>query len=934
MSRVLLLWAQRHSCAGEWGRLGRILTAIAIVATVVAPPTAQAQTSTASLSVQVVGQDNDPLPGVAVEVLNSDSGLLRTAITDESGSVSILALPPGPYEVTASLEGMHSPDPETATLRIGQRARLELVLMPQVTEAMTVTGKVPLIDVNRLDSSTNIVPEQIESLPVADRQFEKLAFLAPGVQRDRTTAFDRTGAPVIGSAGNSAVATVLVDGVDFADMALGQSRMRLSQDSIREFRVVGQGFDAEVGGTSGGGLSIVTKRGTNQLRSSAFVFFRDQALRAKGALDLEEADYSRYHVGFTLGGPIIRDRTHYFTAFEHLDEGDVGLVRPGGAFTFLATDVVKPKKQTTALFSLDHSFGPSTSGTARFYWERYRRDNVEVGGVVDESHGWGWYRDGWTLAGGHTWVIGSSRLNELRIQIGERNAEFPVNTAELGEWFSFGITLQTGGTTLETDGGMEGDFFGLRDTYHLQLGGGRHQLKTGFEYQHIDQFYKEDRFQNGLMVYLTDDRSEPYVYLHGVGSSASTFQTDLYGLFVQDDWQVLDNLTLSLGLRYDLDTGSNIPDFKHPLVPEGRDVDYNNLQPRLGFSWDVSRSGRTVIRGGIGRFVGRYNHYATHTALMFNDVSGRIILTRLSVPEYGLILDPEDPENTGYGLPPDITLLAGDFPVLESTQARLGISQQIGSSRLFFDAEGVYSEGRNEPLERDTSWAGNDNPGTISPDYTRINTFTSEGRSRYKALTVGLRGMLRGSHLITAGFVAASKHNIEDDPLATNAQKQSDPADIEAEWGRARTDERYRLVMSGIFRLPWDLTFSAIYNYGSGQPWNRIYGYDYNGDISNGDRPEGVARNDQEGPRFSQFDLLLAKPFSLGSRGSLELSLEVFNLFNTVNYDVLSVDNAMYFSGPSLGDPPGIPFVPNPGFGLYRDTDRPREIQLGLRYTF
>ena len=917
--------------AGLFRALAFQVAALLLLATTLIPPVT-AQISTASLAVHAVDQDDDALPGVTVEVLNSDTGLLRTAITDESGSVSILALPPGPYEVTASLEGMHSPDPETATLRIGQRARLDLVLLPQIAEAMTVTSEAQLVDVNRLDSSTNIVPEQIESLPVADRQFEKLAFLAPGVQRDRTRFFDRTGAPVIGSASNAAVATILVDGVDFTDQFTGQSRQRLSQDSIREFRVVGQGFDAEIGGTSGGGLSIVTKSGTNRFRSSAFLYARDQALRAKGALELEEANYSRYHIGFTLGGPITRDRTHYFAAFEHLDEDQVALVRPGGAFSPLATDVVRPREQTTALFSLDHSFGPSSSGTTRFYGERYRRGNYDVGGVVDESHGWGWNRDVWTLVGGNTWVIGSSRLNELRVKLGQRNAEFPVNSTTLGEWFTFGNTLQTGGNWLESDGGLEGNFYGLRNTYHWQLGGGRHQLKTGVEYQHIDQYYKEDRFQNGLMVYLTDDRSEPYIYLHGDGSSAADLVTDLYGLFVQDDWRALDNLTLSLGLRYDVDTGSNFPDFKHPLVPEGRDVDYNNLQPRLGFSWDLSRSGKTVLRGGIGRFVGRYNQYMTQLAIMLNDVSGRTLYTRVSLPEFGLILDPADPKNTGFGLPPDIILLAGVFPVLESTQARLGISQQLGSSRLFFDAEAVYSEGRNEPVGRNTNWAGNNNPGWISPDYTDVGTITSEGHSRYKGLTLGLKGMLRGDHLITAGLLVADKKNILDDPLTLDGP--SDPADIEAEWGRSGTWERYRLVTSGIFRLPWDLTLSAIYDYGSGQPWNRIYGYDFNGDLSSDDRPEGVARNDQDGPRISQFDLLLAKAFNLGDRGSLDLSVEIFNLFNTVNYDVRSVDNAMYYDGPTLGDPPGIPFVPNPGFGLYRDTHRPREIQLGLRYTY
>jgi hypothetical protein len=138
-------------------------------------------------------------------------------------------------------------------------------------------------------------------------------------------------------------------------------------------------------------------------------------------------------------------------------------------------------------------------------------------------------------------------------------------------------------------------------------------------------------------------------------------------------------------------------------------------------------------------------------------------------------------------------------------------------------------------------------------------------------------------------------------------------------------------VISGIFDLPRNLKLSAIYEYGSGRPWNRQYGYDFNGDSDSGDRLTGATRNDQDGPRFSQLDVMLSKELGIGDGGSLELSLEVFNVLNTVNYDVRSVDGNKYFAGPTLADPT-ILFVPNPGFGTYRDTHRPREAQIGLRW--
>ena len=928
MKRPPAPWGPRNRAPQKRSRRLTLALSAALIITAALVGSAGAQVGTASLAVEVESQEAGLLSGVAVEVVNSETGLRREVRTDDHGNALILALPPGSYEVTATLEDMASPAKSGVTLRVGNRARVRLVLYPQITEAMAITGERPLVDAYRTDSSVSIVPEQIDSLPVADRQFEKLAFLAPGVQRDRIPYFDRTGAPVIGAAGNSHVATVLVDGVDFSDPWTGQSRLRLSQDSIREFRVVGQGFDSEVGGTAAGGLSIVTKRGTNELRASAFAFARDKSLRAKPALALEKADYSRYHAGFTLGGPVARNRTHFFAAFEHLSEDDVAQVRPGGAFAHLAADVIQPRDQTTVLLSLDHAFTGGASGIARLHWERYRRDNYEVGGIIDESAGWSWDRDAWTLVVGNTWVIGAEQLNELRVQIGERDAAFPVNTTEMGEWFSSASTLRTGSSTLENEGPLRGEFYGLRDTHHWHLGGGRHHLKAGFEYQHLDSFYREDRFVNGLMVYLDDYRLLPWVYIYGTGSSASHLRSDLYGLFAQDEWRVRENLTVNVGLRYDLDTDGNLPDLRHPLTPDGREVDDDNLQPRVGFAWDLGGNGRTVVRGGLGRFVGRYNQYWTHEGEQFNEVTGRTRHTRLSLYESGLIIDPANPLTTGWPLPPDITLLAADYPLPESNQARLGLSHRLGSSRLHLEIEGVYAEGKNEHVIRNTNWAGNDDPRPISTAYSEVLTHTREGRSRYEALSLGLRGSLRNGHLITASLVLAEKMNILDE-----IQRPSDPADIEAEWGRSGTGQKYRFVSSGVFRLPWAVTLSAIYEYGSGQPWNRTLGYDYNGDIWASDRAPAVARNDQDGPRFSQLDLLAAKAFDLGDRGSLEVVAEVFNLLDTVNFDVTSVDDAMYFAGPTLMGP-SREHVPNPGFGAYRDTHRPREVQVGVRYRF
>jgi hypothetical protein len=296
-----------------------------------APVGTIAQVADAIIEVIAVDETNQNLPGVTVTATRSDTGFSQTGVTDETGSVRLLALQPGTYDVKVELSGFTTLEQTGVTLRVGQTARLNVTMrVAQVSETVNVYGQTPLVDVYKVDSSTNIVPAQIESLPVIDRDFQRLAFLAPGVQRERGAFRFITGGPVLGAGGNASQATILVDGVDFTDPTLGLARARFSQDAISEFRVITNRFDTEIGGSAGGALSIVTKSGTNELRGSAFGFFRDESLRAKGELEQQKNDYSRQQFGFTVGGPVIRDRTHFFGSFEQIGEENISLFRPGG----------------------------------------------------------------------------------------------------------------------------------------------------------------------------------------------------------------------------------------------------------------------------------------------------------------------------------------------------------------------------------------------------------------------------------------------------------------------------------------------------------------------------------------------------------------------------------------------------------------------------
>jgi len=919
--------------------------AVLAAALAVALPAA-AQVSTGMIEVLTVDQQGLAMPGVTVQVRNTDTGANRVGVADERGRAVFPALPTGPYAVSGNLEGFAPITGQEVVIRVGQTARLEFTMQAQVSETIVVTAAVPLVDVLRTDSSTNIVPEQIENLPVADRDFERLAFIAPGVQREVGSFRFIQNSPVVGAGGNASQTSIQVDGVDFTDQALGLSRARFSQDAIREFRVVTSRFDSEIGGSQGGALQVVTKSGTNEVHGSVYGFYRDDSMRAKKEVDDEKPPYERYQLGATLGGPIVRDKTHYFLAIEYIDVSDVARFRPGGAFVDLATNYDLPIEQKLASFSLDHQFNGSSTGFFKGMYEQYRQENYRVGGVADISNGQSLDRDNWNVVLGLTSVFGDgSKLNELRFQIGDRDYEEPTNSDEVEEWFSSGNTLKIGANVIGDLIGY-GSYWEVRDTFHLQSSTGRstHDWKLGAAWFAVEERSRIDTYQYGLMIYVTDDRSLPLAYTWGEGSSDVTTDTSVLSGFIQDDWRMRPNMTLSLGLRYDYDMDVNNPDFENPMTGP-RAVDENNFQPRVGLSWDLGNNGKSVMRAGAGIFTGRYLLVPALQELQQNGTTGWIthqnynglfLCLQLGIPPANCpwILNPADPENTGIALPQSVILLEDSLEAPQSWQLNLGFTQRLGNSGLYVDLEGLYAEGDKEFYNFNSNWRGNDQPGRINPAYNAINIRSNLGHSEYMAAILSLNGTFGAGHMLTSSITWAEKNNLSDDFTPEFPEGYpNDAADPEAEWGPSRSAEDLRVVVSGIFRLPANFMFSGTWVYGSGQPWNHLLGYDYNTDGFASDRPEGVDRNSMDGPSFNEFDARLSWTLPLGGSTEVELIAEVFNLFNTTNWDVTTVDNGEFLSGPTITNPT-LAYVPNTRYGQYLDTLRPQEFQLGARLRF
>jgi len=161
-----------------------------------------------------------------------------------------------------------------------------------------------------------------------------------------------------------------------------------------------------------------------------------------------------------------------------------------------------------------------------------------------------------------------------------------------------------------------------------------------------------------------------------------------------------------------------------------------------------------------------------------------------------------------------------------------------------------------------TGWPG----GRPNTTRNQINTYTNEGHSEYKAFVMSLNGTLKGATSFTASFTVADKKNINDDFSPTLTEYPNDPADIEAEWGRSRADERYRFVPRPCLECPSASPSRPSSTTGQASPGTAGLGYDRNGDGKFSDRPDGVARNSEEGPSFSTVNLRVIYRVPVGER--------------------------------------------------------------------
>jgi len=587
---------------------------------------------------QIVGQVLDPsagsVAGAEVTVRNTNTNHTRTATTDGEGRYAIPELPLGPYEVSVKASGFAA-DMQDAYVSLGASvsSNFRLLVQPTTETTEVVAADAPGIEPTRSATKSILTDLQIHELPSEGRRLQNFVVDTPqALIEPECRGFSISGQKGIYS-------NIAIDGGDYDSTwgcgirARSESGPAFSLGAIQELQVVRNTFSAEFGRSTGGVIQLSTKSGTNSLHGTAFELNRDGALSEPDAFG-HQAISSDNQFGGSLGGPIIKNRTFFFTAPEfQIANKPVQVLyglTPATSVTTGATDLLAAAPQGTfnavsnaqaVITRIDHQLTQNNQLFGRFDFARTLQtnspgaDNLSTGlGIATTSTAAASNQitqpdTNYTLLGQLTSTLSSSHLNELRIQFSrEIRPRIPLGT---GPQVSI-TNIATYGTPPAGSWGNEG-FASTDNRYQLvdnfSIVSGAHTTKFGVDYQRIAGTALYDQNAGGAYTFnnLTDFANHtPDLYTQFTGTGSVSLTIHEIAGYIQDEWRILPGVTINPGFRYEAQLNPNYYQATNPAgrYPEATFIpdDIRMLAPRLGVAWDVGNAGKTVIRAGGGLY--------------------------------------------------------------------------------------------------------------------------------------------------------------------------------------------------------------------------------------------------------------------------------------------------------------------------------------------
>jgi Carboxypeptidase regulatory-like domain/TonB dependent receptor-like, beta-barrel len=949
---------------------------------------------------RVVDAQQSVLPGVAIVVTHTESGTVRATVTGPDGTYFVTGIIPGPYRITGELEGFKR-FTQDVRLQIGETATLDLTLeVGTVAESVTVTGEAPLVDVTSTQVAGNVTTGELTELPSANRSVMGFVALLPGVQYNPSAI--GPGSVNINGQNGSQVIYVIDGGNNNDDMRGGGAgpQARPALESIQEFQVITNQYDAEYGRGSGGIVNAITKQGTNAFRGSAFGFYTGSRITAPDFFtrqqNLPRPDTSKRQWGGTIGGPIIRDKTHFFVSFEsvNVDQGlsRVYPSRPDMNFS----DVVYSNFWNT-LYRVDHQ--ANAQNTYAFRWLRdyqpiRNRSGAGFGGGADERETLQALHDEWdtdnTAMLTYNLVLGGTRVNTIRAAVTREDVDrgTPAYRKAGGDMLVQPPTLRhVSFDAQSTDFALHRiqTSYQFDESFSWFMPGrrGDHDLKFGLQYVWADHRQVVQHGLNGIFTFPGDrafNAADFSTYperlsIRVPGAELPYVFTHSTALFAQDKWRFTNDLTLNLGVRYDVEIAP-IKETWNPLFSDPNDypVDWNNIQPRVGLAYSIGRD--SVVRAGYGMFyeklwTDRFEPYVRQGVFASSFVTEFPVTRADPGPSQGRL--PDEPllqngpvlnrDRLAQLFPPgtlarnnsDVFLDTPERSIPYSHQVSLGYERQLGA-QLSFAADYVHSWGRDQVLTYDLNpavRADTSRTGAI----TRVDLFgiasqlglspfsnpvwirENIGESAHDSLSLQLEKRFSNSWGARASYTLGNARGHTDgSPDAINNFQVLDERNLDLNWGPLAVDRRHLVTLSGRLEVPrtGGVTVSAVHRFMSGRPinmFNSAVDADRNGRLFDplpagtysGTGQNGITvknkggRNGARGPSYSELDLRVGYRLQLGGARTLDLFAEIFNISDEPNFNLPTGDmrSGNFLSVGSLF-----------GGGI------PRQLQVGTRLGF
>ncbi|HBY60620.1 MAG TPA: TonB-dependent receptor [Solibacterales bacterium] len=810
-------------------RLVRLLAVLCLII-----PAAFSQVDRATLTGTITDPSGAVVPGASISVESETTGLRRQAVASGAGNYSFSALPIGVYTLTASQPGFNSVTVKDVRLGVGETRTLDLTLaVTGAATTVTVESQVSALERETVALGTVIGSTQARELPLNGRHWASLMALAPGAINtgDGTQQTIR----FVGRARDDNNWTL--DGLDATGVKDPRQeaalRLVISTDSIAEFRVNASLYSAESGGGAGAQINVVTKSGTNELHGSVFEFFRNDKMDSRNPFDTSKQPFRLNQFGGNLGGPIVRNKTFFFANYEGLRQRVSQTTRndvPSAAFKARATNpdvrrilaaypvgtestsnaeidrilatTTNQWREDAGTLRVDHRFNDKNSIFARY--------NIDDGtilaprSVVAGDRQDSLFRPS-NMVLQYQRIFSPTIVNEVKTGF-NRSALNRFSRAPFEESIAVAGFQTLNNSNLQIENGTS---YSIID--NLAINRGRHTIKIGGEIRraHVNV---ADPARNAVAVTFA---SRNDLLANRVDRVAITGGNDVLGTrkwyyfaYLQDDWKILPNLTLNLGLRYEfygvnseVNNRYRVFDFNEcrGFCPAGTPwyaPDRNNFDPRVGISWALF-GGKTVIRTGAGIYHGPGQIDDQNSAI--DNVAESFTLTTVEVPNLSYPVAPFLSQARAVGLTP--RSLQRDRRDLYSAQWGFSIQQQL-PVQFTMQVGYLGSAGTHVTSRSDLNVLDPVTRTRPLPNFNRIDEKRNDGKSNFNGLQVSLhRRMGRGFNW---GTEYMWSHSINDGATGGGEGLQiMNVACRACDRAHSDTDIRHTFTSNWIYDLPF-----------------------------------------------------------------------------------------------------------------------------------